>query len=259
MLKVNAAGTILLNRKFQPKGYKTYINDLIHLEDGNILGCGFCVDGANTYPLLLKTNPQGILIPEFGDNGYVIVESEHNTRGMRIAESDDALYLMGNANGPFDIKLFRFYKNGTINPHFAQNGVLRIDYANKADAGAGLHWLGNDTLLVTGTTNNDFAIWKIDACTATTSTSFDYHNQIQIMPNPFRDHLSMKFDNHVPEINGLELHSLNGDVIWNGSVHDIFLTESTILFQPLSIPPGVYVLRIQSGNRDYIKKIVKID
>jgi uncharacterized delta-60 repeat protein len=257
IMKVNQAGTVLWTKTYQPNGFKTYITNMIKLTDGNLLASGFCLDGNNSYPVIFKVNTSGVLIEEFGEDGIVIIETNQSTRGHRLVETNDAYYLMANVSGPFNIELYRFFKNGTLNADFGENGVMELDYENKADDGSGFYWLGGDSLLITGTTNNDFTLWKVDACVETTSVLPPEIHDVNIFPNPVSDVITIHLTENFHKVDRIEIFSIDGRFIKNSS-HDELNQESNQISMPVnSLHPGVFIARIQSRGSTRLVKFVK--
>jgi len=259
IIRVNQNGTILWTKTYQPQGYKTYITNMIALTDGNILASGFCVDGSNTFPFLLKVTTTGDIIEGFGNSGFVIVDSDGNTRGARLVETDDSYYLLANLIGPFNIELYRFFKNGDPDTAFAESGVMELDNNNKVDDGSGIYWLGGDTLLVTGTSNNDFALWKVNACTEITGIRIPSNPESIAFPNPVSDFLTIQGFEDIQVVDRIEIFRPDGSLAWSPSSDNYYYSGDHITIPMNFLKPGAYMVKIQSEKRMRIFKIVKVE
>ncbi len=259
IMKVNQNGTILWIQTYQLQGYKTYITNMIKLTDGNLLACGFCDDGSNTFPFLLKVTTAGDTIEEFGDNGFVIIDTNLSTRGAKLVETDDSYYLLANVIGPFNIELYRFFKNGDPNTAFAENGVMELDNNNKVDDGSGIYWLGGDTLLVTGTSNNDFALWKVNACTEITGIQIPSKPEPKAFPNPVSDLLTIQGIEDFHDVDRIEIFRTDGSLAWSLTPGNYHHTGDRITIPMNFLNPGAYIVKIQSEEKQRIFKIVKVE
>ncbi len=76
---------------------------------------------------------------------------------------------------------------------------------------------------------------------------------MDVYPNPFNDDLTLSFGDENLKMAKVQLFTLSGSTVYNNVV-----SASTTLTVSLSeIPNGVYVCVVSSGNKQYVKKVVK--
>ncbi len=100
----------------------SYLNELIVLDDGRILGTGTWgqSDGA-----LIRFNEDGTLDDTFGQGGILLMPEELELRGLTGMVFDDAgRILAGGFSGSFgQTFLLRFHADGTLDETFANGGM----------------------------------------------------------------------------------------------------------------------------------------
>jgi dienelactone hydrolase len=89
------------------------------------------------------------------------------------------------------------------------------------------------------------------AC-APTSISNHKFNKVSIFPNPTKDQFILATDRFLDKVN-LTLYNLNGEVILN-QFHESSV-DAVVSLQ--GFPPGVYVLKVNSGQTQEILKVIK--
>ncbi|MFZ9717934.1 MAG: N-acetylmuramoyl-L-alanine amidase [Chitinophagaceae bacterium] len=94
-------------------------------------------------------------------------------------------------------------------------------------------------------------------CTLTAVSNLSIATHFSLTPNPVRDEAVMRLSLPTPEkveyrlmhLNGRELYRSAGE-IWSGQIqHSIRATAS--------LPPGIYLLQVQIGNRSFTERIIK--
>ncbi|MFC2090188.1 S8/S53 family peptidase [Bacteroidota bacterium] len=79
-------------------------------------------------------------------------------------------------------------------------------------------------------------------------------NMLNIYPNPFTDYIHIESPAlHQSEV-GLQLYDMSGRLI-----HSDRASLPARIQLPVSIQPGIYLVRIVSNNREYISRIVKVN
>ncbi|MBH1960602.1 MAG: T9SS type A sorting domain-containing protein [Flavobacteriia bacterium] len=130
-------------------------------------------------------------------------------------------------------------------------------YATQSDANANINPLANDHILVTGkyypvssngTCRTMGAAFNI-TIEAVLGTSQDVNKAAAIYPSPFRDVLYVKND---AMITNIKIYSATGSLIFNKNLN---VKESSINTQ--QFPAGVYTVKLTTGNREIIKKVIK--
>jgi len=78
---------------------------------------------------------------------------------------------------------------------------------------------------------------------------------VRIYPNPVEDKLTVSFSLNGTESVKLELLSVNGKTISNLFQGICFAGEQSMIF-PIDLEAGIYLLRIQTGNENQIRKLI---
>jgi hypothetical protein len=73
-----------------------------------------------------------------------------------------------------------------------------------------------------------------------------------IYPNPFSDILNLKFENYTSS-KKITLLDISGKVIF-----EINTSQNQLIFPASTIPSGIYILKIETRNQSYSKKLIKL-
>jgi hypothetical protein len=86
---------------------------------------------------------------------------------------------------------------------------------------------------------------------ATTSTNDVFFTQVEIFPNPARNWLNINIERTDYNINSIELMSLSGKLIYQD-----FNPKSSNRLEVSTYPSGLYLLKIDTGDDQFYKKII---
>ena len=137
-----------------------------------------------------------------------------------------------------------------------------------SDALSGNQWY-NVNGLITGATSQDYTptsngdyyvVSTINGCTSDISNSIHFittgidptelYKSIKIYPNPFNNDLVVEFKGNTQKLDFEILNDI-GQIVFNGSS-----IEKTIV-QTTNFTPGVYLVKLKSGKKFELRKIVK--
>ena len=101
--------------------------------------------------------------------------------------------------------------------------------------------------------------WLSEFQRSMTAVRLGINNQktipVRIYPNPVVDKLTVSFSPNSAETVKLELLSINGKTISNLFNGTCFAGEQSMVFQ-IDLEAGIYLLRIQTGNENQIRKLI---
>ena len=101
-----------------------------------------------------------------------------------------------------------------------------------------------------------FVIKVIDSSTLTSETfEVDAQNQLVIHPNPFENSINLQNINF-EGIKGLKIYSLQGAEVFSKSF-DASTHQDHFNIELPSLPQGVYILKLNNGQQQIIRKIIK--
>lgn len=147
------------------------------LDDGKFVIAGYSQGiTTNTDLAIWRYNPDGTLDTTFNSVGYVTHSGAAGgnsvDRGYDIQIDNDGKYVIAggsvNLGGNYDLAIWRFNENGTLDTTFNSVGYATHNNAaggNSQDMGMSLIVLNNNKYVITGystglTTNTDQAIWR---------------------------------------------------------------------------------------------------
>lgn len=82
-------------------------------------------------------------------------------------------------------------------------------------------------------------------------------DKISCIPNPFINELHIKFYSLNQETAFIEIFSLTGQILYSAS-YRIVEGINNFMLKP-ALPPGIYILKVSSGDKSWKKKIVKYE
>ncbi len=127
--------------------------------DGKILISGMTEDIDARDFFVLRLLADGSSDPDFADQGLFLVsvsDKDDNSYAL-VPEPDGSMTLVGRSENKteWDIAVLRIRENGTLDPGFQQNGVLRIDQGNSYDDANDLLVHADGRLKMAGFAYND--------------------------------------------------------------------------------------------------------
>ncbi len=89
---------------------------------------------------------------------------------------------------------------------------------------------------------------------------------LKISPNPFRNHLVIKFEIRNPKFEtSLKIYDASGRVVKSFNLESCIVNQVSAMVwdgtddSGLRVPSGVYFVRLDSGEKKHIEKVIKID
>ena len=146
--------------------------------DGKLVAAGDTGDGGNNYFALARYNANGTLDATFGTGGKVTTAIGTLDYAYALAvRPDGKLVAAGETfNGSTtDFALARYNANGTLDPTFGTNGMVKTAIGTRDDAASALAIQADGKLVAAGETDNgtnyDFALARYFGSTTTSTTT----------------------------------------------------------------------------------------
>ncbi|NLK49917.1 MAG: T9SS type A sorting domain-containing protein, partial [Candidatus Cloacimonetes bacterium] len=79
-----------------------------------------------------------------------------------------------------------------------------------------------------------------------------------VYPNPFKDQLSLQFDNKAPQRLQVAVYDIRGRLIDQQDLGYLQAGNQTISWDGKNNPAGVYLLRIQGSQTQIMQKVIKM-
>ncbi len=159
-------------------------NSVITDRQGRILVTGFSRNSSGDRDMVIwRFNPDGTLDTSFGTNGVVVHHNAaggngHDTGFSIVLDSQGRILVTGyseNSSGNYDMVIWRFNSDGTLDNSFGTNGVVVYDNTaspGSYDTGYSLTLDSQERILVAGRSNGTMAIWRLNR-DGTFDTTFD--------------------------------------------------------------------------------------
>ena len=201
-----------------------------------------------------------------GDTTAVVCDS-FTWYGITYTSSDSPTHIFTNAAGCDSVVTLKL----TINA--VDTSVTQVAFTFTSNAsGAGYRWLDcaagysiiiNETnQSFTATANGSYAVEVTEngcvdtsACHAVNNIGImenNFINKMTIYPNPFTEKFSIDLGGTYQNIS-LVITDINGQTI-----KALTLDRSNLLNMTMEAPPGIYIVKIISGNMHVVFKLVKI-
>jgi len=226
-----------------------YLQKAIELPNGQIV-----IGGQAMGAMLLKINPDGSLVTNFGTNGIL----NHSYPFTDFQVQPDGKFLVGGShqvsqyNAGFSVT--RLNSNGSLDNSFNGTGTFTVDISTGNDYLQDMELTGNGHILVGGSscslsTDSDFMLADIDIHQ---SLGLEEENLdgITVYPNPFSDKLTVSIQNQ--SITEMQLIDGTGRIIekYQGNKNIILFSEQ--------LAPGMYQLIFTDDKKEQIcKKLIK--
>ncbi len=145
---------------------------------GRILVTGSSFNGSNSDMVLWRYNPDGTLDTTFGNGGMVVSDSTvwgngYDYGNFITTDSQERILVTGwsrNASGNFDMVIWRFNADGTLDTSFGNGGMVVSGGAAGGSSGNYGSCIATDSqgrILVTGSIfngfNGDMAVWRYNS------------------------------------------------------------------------------------------------
>ena len=156
-----------------PSPYTAEINCFAFDNDSNIISAGYANQGGSgtyNYRLTLtKTDSDGILDTNFGNNGMATTQIEYSEAPIQIAiQPDGKIIVVGETNlGPTPISpgtyigfAVRYNSDGSLDTSFATNGIYKLPSSRLFNS---IILLSDGSIILGGSTNTDGFLVKLDS------------------------------------------------------------------------------------------------
>lgn len=226
-----------------------YLQKAIELPNGQII-----IGGQAMGAMLMKINPDGSLVSNFGTNGIL----GHSYPFTDFQVQADGKFLIGGShqvsqyNAGFSIT--RLNSNGSLDNSFNGTGTFTVDISPENDYLQDMELTGNGHVFVGGSsrllsTDSDFMLADIDI-NQSLGLGKEGFDEIVVYPNPFSDQLIVSIQNE--SITEIQLIDATGRIVTQ------FIPESTNTLHLDSLANGLYqlVLKDMSGKVS-VKKLLK--
>ncbi|MBP7399562.1 MAG: T9SS type A sorting domain-containing protein [Chitinophagales bacterium] len=230
------------------------ISEMTLGSDGNIFAAGNLAAAPDYFIMAIKFNDEGILQPEFGDNGYVYLSGSIGFHVAQLeANTENQLYLLTENHYT---TVYKLLNDGSLDSSFTNDlpGQFKINVPGTIEED---DIIGTDMLLqpdgkivVLGYTdglsgNDDFFITRIisnDTPVAITETTSK--NIISIFPNPATDQINFECNEIIKTA---EIISYDGRIVntfrINNSINQLSIKD---------IPQGFYILKMELNNGNHL-------
>lgn len=213
--------------------------------------------------LLMKLNPGGEPVSDFGTDGIVNVNNSGNYDvGYSLKIQDDGKIMVAGTtgNGPPEdghLAVWRFMPDGAADMGFGDNGSTIIYLGNRQDEIYDLEWHENGRLLAAGKTRNDintdFFLMRLYGDQATAVSTPSLRADISVSPNPTTadEAITLAFDMPVSGDMTIELFNMQGEWVCQWIEKGTLTGRQNIhLRLPAGLSAGVYqmAVRLPSGT-----------
>ncbi len=228
-------------------------------DDGEIICGGFTKTWEDTFDMfMMKFDTDGHPVPDFGDNGVVILRKQpYNVIYDLVVQSDNKILTCGTIGqfgpGDTDFALVRFLQNGELDTSFGNDGIVITDFFGEQDEANSLALAGNNKIYVGGKSlnsagnNRDFTI----ACYVndiSTSLSLPVGpREISVYPNPASGFFNIDDCKNA----GMRLFSIDGKLQYSATI-----SQEQFRLDISNLPKGLYTLVINTESDVKSTKVV---
>lgn len=241
---------------FKPQGYDCAFTELTVLDDQRVFACGLATENGKENPFVVMLNDLGKLDPSFAGNGSIILNTINGGRAVDFTETEDAYFVLANTFSQWNILLYKILKNGTLDPQFGENGMIELEI-DGVQVGSGIHVLADGDLAVTGTSNDDFSIFKVNPCLSVSSKYLDERNHISMYPNPVDEVLYIENQEDWENILSITIYSAKGQEMKRFPESSIQAIQKVISIPVARLSPGAYFVSIEMHNKKRTQKFIK--
>ncbi|MEI6409916.1 MAG: T9SS type A sorting domain-containing protein [Bacteroidota bacterium] len=224
--------------------------------DGKILVTGYWKSPYNA--IVKRFLPDGTPDPDFGTAGVRIIENAIEGVGILVKPDGKILTLLQRETPDYRPMLVQLLPNGQNDPNFGINGVYESNYAGLRTR---TFSYANDALIISNTGGSstdlpagDYAVllrFILDLSVGTLDPAAETQPEPFIYPNPIISNFTLKYDVTTPQSISIRLTDEAGR-----RVHTF--QENTLTSPghyesrfdiPAELPKGVYILSVESGQK----------
>jgi uncharacterized delta-60 repeat protein len=228
-------------------------------DDGEIICGGFSKTWEDTFDMfMMKFDANGNPVPDFGDNGVVLLRQQpYNVIYDLVVQSDNKILACGTIGqfgpGDTDFALVRFLQNGELDTSFGNGGIVITDFFGEQDEANSLALAGNDKIYVGGKslnsagTNRDFTIACYVNDIATEVSSPVGYQMVSVYPNPASGFMNV--DNC--KGSALSLYSMEGKLQYSATIG-----QEQFRVDVSNLPKGIYAVVITGESGIKSSKVV---
>jgi len=136
-------------------GENDVVNALVLQPDGKLVAAGSSLASDRAVFALARYNRNGTLDTSFGTGGKVITDFTGDDQAYALVLQADGKLVA--AGGPFDFKLARYNRNGTLDTSFGTGGKVITDFDGGVDR-AGALVVQDGMVVAAGSTTTGFAL-----------------------------------------------------------------------------------------------------
>ena len=135
--------------------------------NGKVLVAGYSYDGSNSDMAVWRFNADGSPDTAFGTGGVATYDGGSNDYGWSVTvDSNGKVLVAGSTSGGYDMAVWRFNADGSLDTAFGTGGVATYD-GGGTDYGYSITIDSNGKVLVAGSSysssNDDMAVWRFNA------------------------------------------------------------------------------------------------
>jgi uncharacterized delta-60 repeat protein len=227
--------------------------------DGKIILAGDAQLSSSPYVALARYNINGTLDSTFGTNGKVITTDFPESNGRQVVlQTDGKIIVAGFISLPspnfYEIAIFRFNTNGTIDSTFNGNGMATSHYASSTtDIGTGVAIQQDKKIVEVGYTytgTSDFAVvrYLVDQVVGINNTGNDIIYDFTIFPNPANDRIEISN----PGKSEIQILNIEGQLLKR-----LTANENNVSVDISDLSKGLYFVKLISEEGICVKKFIK--
>jgi uncharacterized delta-60 repeat protein len=226
--------------------------------DNKIIVTGFTATAGYNYSMLLmQLDNYGILDPSFGSGGIVVADYGQYDVGNSIHLQSNGKILVAGASGAlapddFDMAVWRYNPDGTIDETFGIDGMSKIQFNGNPDEALAMAHQSDGKIIIAGKardTNFDYGMARL-LNDFSTGIIENETTAFRIAPNPAaqNSNLMISYELSAPDNIRFEVINATGTIVSliELGYQDAGLQTSSFTL-PSSIGQGVYYIRVR-GN-----------
>jgi len=204
--------------------------------------------------------PQGTYLNK---DEYLVIAKNQNLFSYVNPDVENVIGSFGESEFPFGLA-----GNGDCIKLYKYDSILidSVEYDDASPWPVQADGFGSSLqLLSTNLDNNDPGNWKTSIFPLFTPGSKNIINNsigieeqelsgIMLVPNPYKDHFKLYFNNTNNKFSYISIYSINGNLKDQKAVRE---NVCEMEFNTSDWNPGMYILKINSGNETYTEKLIK--
>ena len=246
--------------------------------DEKILILGNSYQEFDRNALFIRYLPDGQLDATFGQNGYTIKGIYKNEESFYASDefmsdfivlADKSILVTGRSellSGQSDAIVMKFLSDGNADMEYGVEGVFKFDFEEEISRIYSINQQFENQFVIQASTsesNNtaptqfmqryltDFSVGTIDFATKL--------NNALVYPNPLQEETILEYTLENPETLTIQLTDLNGRILKTYLQNQLQKAGDyqQAIDLPNNLPKGFYLLRLASGNGQFVIKVVK--